>query len=270
MDNQKDTQKADGVVKFVEATSVKTNPFGENRVGERAYRRAERIAAALVLLSSHVSDTEPLRSKIRAASLKMLDDVLSLRSEMRSVNSENAARLKSTVRELISITRMFAVAGFASVQNAGVVIEALDELSGFLSASQRSPFSESSSFTREDFLDVRESAAPQRTTVREKNVVEKDTKDDSRTSDVDSVPVHKTVNLDKSLPTKAPQRSSRSKLIIEVLKAGGDMGIRDIASSLPEFSEKMVQRELAVLVHDGLVVKSGEKRWSRYALTAND
>lgn len=268
MDNTKDTQKSEGVVKFVEAASVKTNPFGENRVGERAYRRAERIAAALVLLSSHVSDTEPLRIKMRASSLKMLDDVLSLRSEMRSVNSDNAARLKSSVRELISLTRMFAVAGFTSVQNATVVIEALDELSGFLGASQRSPLSEVASFTREDFLDVRESSAPVRLQVRERVVSEKDIKDELRTDNDVQETKHKFSVSDKSDSGKAVSRSSRSKLIIEVLKTGGEMGIRDIAASLPEFSEKMVQRELAVLVHEGTVSKSGEKRWSRYMLKA--
>jgi phage-related tail protein len=160
MDIGKDNSKGEGIVKFVEGFGARTNPFGDNRVGERAYRRAERISAALFLLTSHVSDTEPLRLKVRATAVGILDDVLALRAEMRSLNSERIVQLKSSVRELISLTRILAVAGYVSTQNAAVVAEALDELSSFLAASQRSPLSESASFNREDFLDVREPAPP--------------------------------------------------------------------------------------------------------------
>lgn len=268
MDIGKDTQKGEGIVKFVEGYSAKTNPFGENRVGERAYRRAERIAAALFLLTAHVSDTEPLRIKVRAASVKLLDEVLALKSEMRALNSERTSLLKSSVRELISLTRILAVAGYISTQNAGVVAEALDELSGFLVASQRSPLSESASFTREDFLDVRESVSHQRTTLRENtaHVIEKDIKESSETKP-ESARVDKPHSESgSSKGQSSSHKSARSKVILEVLRGGGEMGIRDVASNLPEFSEKMIQRELAVLVQEGLVVKSGEKRWSRYAL----
>jgi DNA-binding HxlR family transcriptional regulator len=40
----------------------------------------------------------------------------------------------------------------------------------------------------------------------------------------------------------------------------------EYAYNLPEFSEKMIQRELAALVQEGVVMKQGEKRWSRYSL----
>ncbi len=266
MDIGKDIQKSEGIVKFVEGYSAKTNPFGENRVGERAYRRAERIAAALYLLTAHVSDSEPLRIKVRAAAVKLLDDVLALKSEMRALNSEKTSLLKSSVRELISLTRILAVAGYISTQNASVVAEALDELSGFLVASQRSSLSESASFSREDFLDVRESVSQPRTPARENTgpVPEKDIKEQSETKS-ESVRTEKANAEPRTSKGQTSHKSARSKVILEVLR-GGEMGIRDVASNLPEFSEKMIQRELAALVQEGLVVKSGEKRWSRYAL----
>ena len=60
-----------------------------------------------------------------------------------------------------------------------------------------------------------------------------------------------------------PQRAER---IIDILKAGGMLGIRDISANLPQYSEKMVQRELAELVETGKVRKIGAKRWSRSQL----
>lgn len=270
MDYQKDVQKSEGLVKFVESQGTKTNPFGDNRVGERAYRRAERICAAVFVLTSHVSDTEPLKARARKKSLLLLDDVLSVRDEMRSLNSPRAIALKASVRELISLTRLLAVAGLVSFQNATVIGEALDELASFLSASQRSTLSETASYAREDFLDVREAAAaPARQREHEEPLREpaqalrKDTTHAPSTEP--AVRTAKT-SVDKGHETNV--HKGRAEAIREVLRVSGPIGIRDIASHLPEFSEKMIQRELAVLVKNGVVEKEGEKRWSRYGLKA--
>lgn len=261
MDSQKDTQKFEGIVKFVDSQSTKTNPFGENRVGERAYRRSERISAALFLLTSHLSDNEPLKSRVREASLSLLSDVLALRDEMRSFNSERITALKVSIRELISLCRILAVSGFVSFQNAAVISEALDELSGFLLASQRSTLSETASFSREDFIDVREASAPASRAVRELSH-----KGDSLVKDVSFSETNSVPDKQDESKRRDKNTSARTSAILEVLRVGGSLGIRDVASNLPEFSEKMIQRELADLVQKGVVTKTGLKRWSRYAL----
>jgi hypothetical protein len=265
MDHQKDIQKNEGIVKFVESQATKTNPFGENRVGERAYRRAERISAALFLLTSHVSDTEPLKARSRQASLDLLDTVLAMRSEMRSVNSDKIALLKIKVRELISLARMCAIAGVVSFQNAAVVVEALDELSSFLAASQRSSLSETVSFSKEDFLDTREQYIAQ-----QKNIVH-EVSENNQTQAHETKQKDKDTVQEKETQYKGHEKvrtNGRTQAILESLRTGGELGIRDIASQLPEFSEKMIQRELAELVSKGVVKKTGEKRWSRYRIVA--
>jgi len=60
--------------------------------------------------------------------------------------------------------------------------------------------------------------------------------------------------------------NQRGERIIDILKSGGILGIRDISANLPQYSEKMIQRELADLVETGKVRKLGAKRWSRYQL----
>ena len=57
----------------------------------------------------------------------------------------------------------------------------------------------------------------------------------------------------------------RAQTILGILKSQGIIGIKDISSNLPEYSEKMIQRELAHLIVLGRVKKSGFKRWSKYA-----
>jgi DeoR/GlpR family transcriptional regulator of sugar metabolism len=65
---------------------------------------------------------------------------------------------------------------------------------------------------------------------------------------------------------KGDASTSRASRIMDILKDGGVLGIKDIAANLPEYSEKMIQRDLAFLVKQNQVRKSGAKRWSRYSL----
>ena len=59
-------------------------------------------------------------------------------------------------------------------------------------------------------------------------------------------------------------KNDRRSVILEHLKAGAWLSIKDIAKNLPSFSSKTVQRELNSLASAGLIQKTGERRWSRY------
>src|SRR3989344_3409976 len=65
---------------------------------------------------------------------------------------------------------------------------------------------------------------------------------------------------------KEEKLRTRTNRIVGVLTTQGQLGIKDIAASLPEFSEKMIQRELKRLVTQGRIKKAGSKRWSTYVL----
>jgi len=247
MDYNKNIQKSDHLTRFLDGIRVvRTNPFGENKAGDRAYRRAERLVAAIHLLTNHIPSDEPLRGSVRTASLTLLSDVMDIRDEMRALESYKIHSFQAGIRHLISMLRILAVAGFVSIQNATAVTEALDELGNFLTVSQRSPMSENIRFSREDLLDVRMTDMS----------VEKDIKDKtSKDADV--------------LYNKTPSAmTDRGSTIMDILRAGGELGIRDVAAHIPEYSDKMIQRELLDLVHGGLVQKSGLKRWSKYSIVS--
>lgn len=246
MNNIKDVQRTDKVSTFFDNQTVKTSPFGENRSGERVYRRVERIVAAIHLITNHVDPQEPARSAVRAASVSLLTDTLSLRDEMRSRDSEKVRIVESDIRYIMSLIRTLSVSGFVSLQNADVVIETLDELGVFLRAAQRSPLSESVKLSKESLLDVRDAYPKQFGQTEQMSEVS-----EGDVSNTEERPVYQ-------------KDTTRTEMILSVLRSGGDLSIRDVAAQLPEYSEKMIQRELADLVASGVIQKVGEKRWSRY------
>jgi hypothetical protein len=191
--------------------------------------------------------------------------MLAVRDEMRASNSESAHDLRSYVRQLISCVRLLAISGYISFQNAETVSEALDALASFLNASQRSSLSESNPISRDDLLDVRDTIRSRKS---DRRMSEKDPESDNMIKDTGrSISLSGQSNaLDEGGLQNNNRESSRARAIIEILRVNGELGIRDVASNLPEYSEKMIQRELAELTTKGIVKKTGLKRWSRYAL----
>lgn len=261
MDDIKDAQKTDSISRFIDGHAVRTNPFGDNKAGDRAYRRAERIVAALHLLTNHIEADEPVCIAVRTSSVELLQNMLELRSEMRSTQSTIFAAVQANIRHLISLVRIITVSGYVSIQNATTMVEALDELGNFLTASQRSGLSESIALSREDLLDVRTPLS--RVPPRQVRQI-KDIKDASEATDLNNISPMQVMSVNES-NTKRPL-TVRMQNILDTLQNGGLMGIKDICAHLPEYSEKMIQRELAEMVEGGKVRKSGLKRWSRYSI----
>ena len=252
MDEIKDIGKKDHPALFDDSV-IRTQPFGQNMSASRAYARAERITAAIHLVTSHISPDEPLRRLIRLDSLRLLSSILSLRDELRAAGSRSLPKTHVLIRKLISLLRILSAAGNISTQNLEALVSALDDLGVFLSNAQRSPLSEQIALSKEELL-----APPYESPARFTSVRRVTKKRPHAIKDRSSP--------EQQMSNKSQKNHHRKEGILGVLGAQGQVGIKDIAASLPEYSEKMIQRELKSLVSEGKVKKAGAKRWSIYSL----
>lgn len=267
MDDVRDIKTYDQLSRTLDSQTVRTSPFGGNSSAEKAYRRAERLISAVHLITNHLPETEPSRKAIREKGLRLLTELLDMRNEMRGVASTKTRAVQSTIRELISLIRIITISGFISYHNAELVIEALDELGNFLNASRRSTLSEDVALSRETLLPAQE-AHKKQISMTAGNAPEihstqplSDIKDKSLiTDDIRDTKDRPFVHTDIS------SIGNRGRNIMDTLRSGGVLGIKEVCAHFPEYSEKMIQRELASLVSAGLVKKMGLKRWSKYAL----
>jgi len=249
--------KADLFSKFLD-TPINTSPFGRNRSGDRMYRRAERLIAAVLLMTNHIPVDEILRTESRKVAASILPKTLACRDELRSNASPALSEFRVAIRHLTSLVRLMVFAGFVSSQNAEVVVSAADELGAFVLVAGRSALSESLVFSKEELTDVPDTYKGQRdikdrTAVKDSNML-RDSRKVSFTGP----------STTGGLPTTAV--SPRGNGIVGILRAGGELNIRDIAANLPEYGEKTIQRELNALIQQGIVKRTGLKRWSRYSL----
>ncbi len=59
---------------------------------------------------------------------------------------------------------------------------------------------------------------------------------------------------------------SRRERVLNVLRDKGEATIKDIIEVVTDCSEKTIQRELISLIKDNMVLREGERRWSKYKL----
>jgi hypothetical protein len=77
------------------------------------------------------------------------------------------------------------------------------------------------------------------------------------------------VALDDLLPERRnvdAGKSDRRTIILALIKQKPALGVKDFVKSIPDVSEKTIQRELLAMVAEGALVKRGERRWSTYSL----
>jgi len=259
MDDGKDIKNQDQFSRTLDGRIVRTSPFGRNVSGEKAYRRAERLVSALHLLTNHIPEAEPARRAIRTKGVQFLSEMLDLRDEMRGVSSIRTRTSQSSIRELISLARILTISGYISFQNSDAVIEALDELGNFLNASRRSTLSEDIVFSRDDLLGANITVQKKSPPNLQENVLSLGASNTPHLSDIKDGHDKKSV-----MSNRIHGVSARGQNILSVLRTNGELGIKEVCAHFPEYSEKMVQRELATLVVGKYVAKRGLKRWSKY------
>lgn len=72
----------------------------------------------------------------------------------------------------------------------------------------------------------------------------------------------------QSSPSKSSKEDRRAK-VLSTLRQLGEVTIRDLATRITNVSEKTLQRDLAGLIADNLVIKQGDKRWATYRLNGD-
>lgn len=59
---------------------------------------------------------------------------------------------------------------------------------------------------------------------------------------------------------------SRRERILDIIKDKGEATIKDISTTITDCSEKTIQRELIDMIKDNVILRDGERRWSKYKL----
>jgi DNA-binding transcriptional ArsR family regulator len=234
---------------FVLDRSIFSNVFEKDIRRVFIYKKAERIAKALTLISPAFAGNLSFKNRLDAVTLGLVDAAMRSPQEARTLLPRELLSLSS----LLSVSR---TAGILSAMNAEIILQEgqalLEEVAGY----------------EEPTLSLEE--VPSISSIAKTTLA----KNQHTHAALRLAPPANTEGMDKRTPKGHLKDSvetnelnkDRKGLILSVIKNKNRVSIKDISMMVRGVSEKTIQRELSVLIDSGLVIKTGERRWSTYSL----
>lgn len=203
--------------------------------------KGQKIAAALYLLSAHLSDTDMIKVTLRKYAVSLLE----------SDTLEHKRTLASAIAELLSVA---VLARLISEKNASILVL---ELRHFATLGE----TEGDSVTevlREHF------GQPSISHISSPLTTKKTSSYSTLSISQSNTNTPKSIEKNEKGNTASSSKTSRQEQVLSFINERKSAGIKDIAARFPEVSEKTIQRELSALVASGHITKRGQKRWSIY------
>jgi hypothetical protein len=263
-----------------------------NEYGVLIAKKSEKLVTALYLVTDLITDSEPIKISLRSTAIRLLASMTTLaQPEVKDRITEYKISLHA-VTEILSLLHVARTTGIVSQMNGTLLTDGFRSLQLVLEKKQPVLTENMLTIENEVALQANESSLPSLgsssydalTPLSLSKPPHSEIKDNSTARETQgdkgqSVQVKETVKVETpiksiSLPARMPsalssfqqRKVSRRDQILHLFVKGVDVSIKDIALRIKGCSEKTIQRELNALVYDNLIVRIGEKRWSRYML----
>lgn len=210
--------------------------FSGDQYLRQIFKKTEKIVAALYIVSNLIKDKEPIKWKLREKSMTFMSSALTLNDDQ-SFDKDFAIRaIFSDALEILSTLSLAHMGGLLSTMNYEILRSEIEKVTTLLKDNliqerESKGYVLSESFFKEDIVLNKKSATPL-----------------------------------KDISSAVPKKNTRQEVIIDLLKTKSNLTIKDVAQVVTDCSEKTIQRELLSLVEKGIVIREGERRWSKYSL----
>lgn len=238
------------------------------------FSRTEKVVTALYMVTDCMSDSEPLRHKLRERAIDLVSIVRSTALKNQFETHFTTTEITHTIDEILSFLTMTATLGFISIMNYEILYKEFEKIRTACTERQQNSPLISDEFGR-DKRTTNFVLSPEFF----KDTISEPKKQKHFLSDIKGhQDVQKEYSLsDKQIQPTSPelsdtnqsnQLSDRNQKIIEFLKSKGQpVSITDISNFITDCSEKTIQRSLIGLVEEGMISRTGEKRWARYSIS---
>lgn len=229
------------------------------------FKKTEKITAALYLVSGLLKDDEPIKWELRDKGIDLLSSSFTVSSSSPMDKSSVIQSLFTAALETLSLLNVARISNLISDMNHKILVREIDMVVSMLKDklvqnAENAGYVLSETFFRTPDLFSSGFRSDSKNPSKGHDFRNKEMSDRGVTglSAVSGgIEGHVSVQLKKT---------QRQTAIISALKERADLTIKDFSKIIRDCSEKTIQRELIELVEKGLVVRMGERRWSRYSL----
>ena len=227
------------------------------------FKKTEKIVAAIYLVTNLISDTEPVKNNLRKTALDLMSDMSVVKKLPVSQTRQLVVGLMTTVSEIVSVLKIAFIAEHVSSMNYSIIHSELVALMNNLDVLRPENILNGSLLLSQDFFNtpapVFQTNKPATNYINQHQFPSKGQYRTSNNLKDNQYPQPPKDNLKDT-------KSERRETIIKLLKVGKPLGIKDFSNEIKNCSEKTLQRELLAMVENGVLKKTGERRWSLYSL----
>jgi len=236
---------------FVLEKSIFNNIFEKDIRRVFIYKKAERLAKAISLISPAFENSSPLRSRVDQLAVSLIDSAMLPPAHAK-------AKLSRELLSLSSVLSMARVGGILSTMNVEIIAHEAQALLKEIALYEEPrillddpvTLSDIAKSTSKKEID-RDASVPKH--APKKYGTRASSNDKGHIKDIENTP--------------RTDVKDRREAVLSVIKTKGKASIKDISTLIRGVSEKTIQRELAALIVNGVVLKQGERRWSTYSLS---
>ena len=225
--------------------------FSENNYFVLAYKKTEKLASAVYMVTGLLSDSEPMKWTLRKKVGELLSLILTYKDVPEVSLSDCVDNVKTRTLELTSLLEISFRGGFISQMNFSILKQEFLNLVEVFDISNSFVQELSSGTLSKEFFEVPKDSFNRKAELSE------------RPNPMSFSPI-KDNGLD--INRNNYKKSNRHGVILNLLKKKKELTIKDIALVITDCGEKTIQRELNSLISTGLLKRSGVRRWSRYSL----
>ena len=235
-------------------------------------KKTEKIVTAVYMVTDFMPVSEPLKIELRTLSVNLLSRIRSVARKATEPDYGMIEDCKNISEDISSLLGLAITIGLLSEMNGNILQNELSknskELIGLYNVRRVSVSTHpgyANIILNQNMFHVGPVEIPKIVTQENKG------HEDKGQQNSYIVPVKKAENIEvkkenisktNTLGIKIARRND----VLNIVKAKGQVSIKDIVLMLKDISEKTVQRELLSLVKEGVLKKEGEKRWSVYKL----
>ena len=275
------------------------------------FKKTERIVTALYIMTTVLSDVEPLKWQLRDTGLTLLKDTLSFRERTLVQASDFLNEVLAGIVRCLALLQIAYTTDLVSSMNFSILKKELEGLSNIIVSRGKSAGDLlSPPFLDENFFGISKTLFEQSQNlnlggISISGVGERKSSDErpivrtleelellrrpvggvhkGQSNIKDNVLYNKRTQSTQKNGQKQSSDSTvvrrgtrprvifgrineeRKRLVLEVVQEKGIAMIKDFVGVIGGCSEKTIQRRLLELVHDGVLKKDGERRWSKYS-----
>lgn len=219
-------------------------------------KKPERIVSAIYFITSFFDERDPIKWKLRTLASEFISLTMSIEDYFPKEKEVTVLETKNLVLKIAGLLSVARSVGLVSFVNYDLMQEELMKYIDTLD----SPISVSDLFNIvAPEIKMRELLGG--LTVKDKNGYKSSARRQLPAISEKDKHLKKVANI-------SVKKNTRQNTIISILRRKKEIMIKDISSLIDDCSEKTIQRELSAMVQSGVLRKEGEKRWSRYSLTA--